>query len=166
MPRVPEILVFSGPGLSVSVTDRASTGGPPARPGLPLAGHVRASVSRLVRVHSSGQVSGLGTRSVCVWGEVVTHRCCSVRRRLRPRPLPEQPVLVQGHAESPAELPPPLSRPPVRGLSDGFGAAEGAGLWFPGSQVKAACRGPEVPLFVVPSPGPRPPRAGSGPPGR
>lgn len=68
MPRVPEILVFSGPGLSVSVTDRASTGGPPAWPGLPLAGHVRTSVSRLARVHSSGRVSGLGTRSVCVGG--------------------------------------------------------------------------------------------------
>lgn len=37
------------------------------------------------------------------------------------------------------------TRPPVMGLSDGFGAAEGAELWFPGSQVKAACRRPEVP---------------------
>lgn len=133
MPRVPEILVFSGPCLGVSGTDRAATEGPPTRPILPLAGPIRVSVSCLVREHSLGPVSGPGTRSR--GREVVTYGCRSVQRRLRPRPLPEQPVLAQGHAEGPVESPPPRDRPPVRGLSDGFGAAEGAELRFPGSPV-------------------------------
>lgn len=58
------------------------------------------------------------------------------------------------------------TRPPVMGLSDGFGAVEGAELRLPGSQVKAACRRPEVPPSVVLCPGPCPSRAGSGLPGR